>query len=71
MNHLDSQLFAFAISKVIAYKERGRLYDDEASAWMAEACRLVGCSDIVNVRGGELRRDYHAGPRDVAWEAHF
>jgi hypothetical protein len=38
---------------------------DHASAWAAELCRLLGCEDIINTRGRELRRDFHAGPRNA------
>ncbi len=69
MGDVDTTLFLFAIAQAMTHKIAGN--GDEASAWMAEACRLVGCSDIVNVRGRELRRDFHAGPRDVVMEAHF
>ena len=69
INQIDAELFSSAIANAVTHKTEGR--DAEASAWMVEACRLIGCSDIINVRGRELRRDYHAGPRDAVLEAHF
>ncbi len=66
---MKEKLFFFAILEAIAHKKAGR--HDEACAWMAESCRLIGCFDIVNVRGLELRRDFHTGPDDMGMEAHF
>jgi hypothetical protein len=52
-----------ALNRAVFHKANGR--KDHASAWAAELCRLLDCGDIVNTRGQELRRDFHAGPRDA------
>ncbi len=66
---MDCRLLFGAIGAALDLSMEGK--KDEASAWMAEACRLIGCSGIVNVHGRELRLDYHAGPRNVVMEAYF
>jgi type IV secretion system protein VirB9 len=52
-----------ALFQALFFKNNGK--PDHASAWAAELCRLIGCADIVNPRGQELRRDFHAGPRNA------
>jgi type IV secretory pathway VirB9-like protein len=51
------------LHKILLLKAAGQ--SDAASAWAAELVRLLGCHDIINTRGRELRRDFHAGPRDA------
>ena len=58
-----------ALTQAFDHKAAGR--HDQASAWAAELCRLLQCTDVINIRGRELRRDYHVGPQDVIFGVHL